>query len=196
VLTEPGEFVEAAYFPTSGAISLLQVMQDGTMVEAATVGAEGAVGLEGIIDKGSAIGRGLVQVAGEAWCIEVQLLKRLAAERPDVAASFQRYQWSLLQQVLQSVGCGHLHSARQRIARWLLTMFDRAKTNELHLTHEFLAEVLAIRRPTVSAIAGEMQQAEIVSYRRGRVLLRSRQRLARMSCECYAQSRCDLQQPE
>jgi CRP-like cAMP-binding protein len=191
VLTDPEQPVEAAYFPTGGAISLLQVMQDGTMVEAATIGAEGAVGLEGLVDSGSSIGRSLVQVPGEAWRLDAQLLRRLAAERPGIAALFQRYQWVLMQQVLRSVGCSHLHSARQRIARWLLTMFDRAETNELQLTHEFLAEVLAIRRPTVSAIAGEMQQAGIVTYRRGRVLLRNRQRLARMSCECYAHSGMD-----
>jgi CRP-like cAMP-binding protein len=163
VLTDPAQPVEAAYFPLGCVISLLQVMQDGTTVEGATIGAEGAVGLEGLISGGASIGRGLVQVPGEAWRLEVSTMRRLAAQRPGIAALFQRYQWILMQQVLRSVGCGQLHSARQRIARWLLTMFDRAGTDELQLTHEFLSDTLAIRRPTVSGIAGDMQQAGIVS---------------------------------
>jgi CRP-like cAMP-binding protein len=186
---DPGQPVEAVYFPAGCVISLLQVMQDGSMVEAATIGAEGAMGLEGLMEGGTAIGRGLVQVAGTAWSAEIPALRRLIAERPEVASLFQRYQWSLMVQVLQSVGCSHLHSARQRIARWLLVMFDRAGVDELLLTHEFLSDTLAIRRPTVSAIAGEMQQAGIVSYRRGRVVLLNRQRLTRICCECYELSR-------
>lgn len=194
VVTDPGQAVEMACFPAGCVISLLQVMQDGATVEAAAIGVEGAIGLEGIVEGSAAIGRGLVQVAGEAWCVEVRALRRLAAERPEVAALFQRHQWSLMMQVLRSVGCGHLHSARQRIARWLLVMFDRAGVDDLHLTHEFLADTLAIRRPTVSAIAGEMQHAGMVRYRRGRVLLLDRRGLTRMACECYALSRLDDQQ--
>jgi CRP-like cAMP-binding protein len=193
VVMDPGQPVEAVYFPAGCVISLLQVMREGSMVEAATIGAEGAIGLEGVVAGGTAVGRGLVQVAGVAWCAEALALRRVVAERPEVMAALQRCQLSLMSQVLRSVGCGHLHSARQRIARWLLAMFDRAGVDELLLTHEFLSEILAIRRPTVSAIAGEMQQAGIVSYRRGRVVLLNRQGLIRISCDCYELSRKDDQ---
>jgi CRP-like cAMP-binding protein len=192
ILQEARQPVMAVQFPITCVVSLLQTMRDGVSIEGACIGREGAVGLSGLAFPGEAEGRAQVQVGGEAWTIELAELRRLLRERPAMADVFCRFHALLLLQVMQTVGCNQVHSAEQRMARWLLTMFDRAGTEELAMTHEFLAEVLAIRRPTVTALARGFRERGALAFRRGRVRLCDAPLLEAMSCECHARLRADV----
>jgi membrane protein implicated in regulation of membrane protease activity len=192
VLQEARLPVTAIHFPISCVVSLMQSMRDGVSVEGACIGGEGAVGLSGMVPCGLAEGRGLVHVPGEAWVIEAPELQRVVRERPSIREILQRFQALLMLQLMQTVGCNQVHSAEQRMARWLLTMFERASTDELAVTHEFLGEVLAIRRPTVTSLANGFRQRGALTFARGRVRLCDAPLLETMSCECHARLRVDV----
>jgi CRP-like cAMP-binding protein len=191
LLHEARQPVATIHFPITCVVSLLQTMRDGVSVEGASVGSEGAVGLAALAPPGLAESRALVQVSGEAWAADLPDLQRLVREHPTLAETFCRFQALLLLQLMQTVGCNQVHSAEQRMARWLLTMFDRAGTRELAMTHEFLADVLAIRRPTVTALARGFRERGALAFGRGRVRLCDAPTLEAMSCECHARLRAD-----
>lgn len=184
--------VQLVYFPISCVISLLTTMQDGVTVEAASIGPEGALGLASLGAPRLAIGRGVVQVAGEAWTIEGGELRRRMHQFPALDDALRRCQAVLFLQVMQTLGCNQIHSAQQRMARWLLSMFGRAGVTELALTHEILADALAIRRPTVTALARDFRQHGALDFGRGRIRLRDRTLLEAMSCGCHAQTDADI----
>lgn len=192
VLQEARQPVSVVHFPITCVVSLIQAMRDGASIEGACVGAEGAVGLAALAPPGVAESRAMVQVPGEAWAIDLPELHRVMRERPALREVFCRFQALLLLQLMQMVGCNQVHSAEQRMARWLLTMFDRSGRTELAMTHEFLGDVLAIRRPTVTALARGFRERGALSFRRGLVRLCDAPRLEAMSCECHARLRADV----
>ncbi len=186
VLAEPGADVTHAHFPCGGtAISLITVMSDGRAAEAAQIGCEGAVGV--IISAGNkpAFARSQVQVPGHALRLEAARFEEARLTSPALRDIVNRYADSLLAQVLQSVACNALHPVEARACRWLLTMQDRAASPELPLTQEHLAEQLGVRRTTVTRVMAELQAIGAIRHSRGRVLVTSRGRLKRNSCECY-----------
>ena len=186
VLFEPGDDVNATYFPCRKAmVSLLIVTRDGREVEAATIGREGAVG--GIVSEGHkpAFGRAVVQIAGEALAIPTSHLEAAKTGSPRFADLFARYADALLAQMMQSVACNALHTAEERAARWLLATHDRAGDNIIQLTQESLAEMLGVQRTTVSAVTGDLAARGLIRNRRGRVEVLDRPGLERAACECY-----------
>ena len=186
VLAEPGDDVTHAHFPCEGtAISLITVMSDGRAAEAALIGCEGAAGV--IISAGSkpAFARSQVQVPGRALRLEASRLEEAKLVSPVLRDLINRYADSLLAQVLQSVACNALHPVEARTCRWLLTMQDRANSPELPLTQEHLAELLGVRRTTVTRVMAELQTAGAIRHSRGKVLVTNRGRLKHASCECY-----------
>lgn len=184
--------VHQVHFPISCVVSLLRAMPEGVSVEAACVGPEGMVGAAALVPSGLGEARALVQVAGEAWAIEAAELQRLAQAHPSMGHLFQRFQSLLLLQVMQTLGCNQFHTAEQRMARWLLTMFDRAGADELALTHEFLADVLALRRPTVTSLARRFRSEGALEFSRGRMRLRDPAVLGAMACECHGRLEADI----
>lgn len=186
VLFEPGDDVTTTYFPCHRTMaSLLIVTRDGREVEAATIGREGAVG--GIVSEGHkpAFGRAVVQIPGEAYAISTSHLEAAKTGSPRFADLFSRYADSLLAQMMQGVACNALHRVEERCARWLLAVHDRAGDSIIHLTHESLAEMLGVRRTTVTAVTGELQARGLVRTRRGGVEIVDRPGLERVACECY-----------
>jgi len=184
VLQEAGHPVASLVFPTTCLVSLLHVLRNGAAVEAACVGPEGVSGLAGLTAPGTAESRALVQVQGQAWIAEVEEVRRLLPCHPALAALLQGFEAELLHQLVQRVGCNQFHSAGQRMARWLSTSFRRTGSDELSITHEALAELLAIRRPTVTALAGVFRARGALEFRRGRVRLCDAPLLEAMACEC------------
>ena len=185
VLQEAGEPVEHVYFPQTGMISLLAVMQDGREVETATIGREGGVGT--ITGLGSRISphRSVVQIEGSASHIPVArfeaAVNRSAAIR-DIAV---RYSDSLMMMIQQSAGCNALHALESRLCRWLLQTRDRNDSNHLPLTQEFLSQMLGVHRTTLTLIAQDLQTAGLIRYRRGRIEIVDRNGLEAKACECY-----------
>jgi CRP-like cAMP-binding protein len=185
MLSEVGSELDYIYFPRSCVLSLLGVAETGEAVETAAIGREGAFGLVTGLQSRRAYARCVVQYAGYADRILALDFKREFDHDPYVREVVMRYIEALLIQFQQSTLCSTLHPARCRLARWLLTMNDRADSSTLLLTQEFLAEMLGLSRTTVTSAARSLQAASLITYRRGRIRIRDRAGLERTACECY-----------
>jgi CRP-like cAMP-binding protein len=185
VLQEQEALVEDVYFPSSGVISLISVMEGGEVVETATVGREGAVGAFGGLGPWRAFTRAVVQVPGAAAVISVARFQAAAGQSSRIRNLILRYKETLLAQVQQTAACNALHPLEARLARWLLQTLDRADDPALPLTQDLMARMLAVRRTTVTLIAGQLQEAGLISYRRGHLHVLDRSRLEETACECY-----------
>jgi CRP-like cAMP-binding protein len=186
VLYEPNEPVHHVYFPLSGVYSLLSVMENKAIIEFATVGKEGMAGLPVFLEATSMPSRAISQVAGDSVRVPAAVFKEAVQQSPAFERLLLRYTQALFNQVVQSAACNRLHAMNERCARWLLLTHDRAGTDQFVLTHEFLAQMLGVRRATVTVTAGILQQAGLIRYSRGRLTILNRLGLEAASCECYA----------
>ncbi len=185
VLYEPGKPITRAYFPHDGFVSLVTAADEGPGIETATVGAEGVIGLPLLVTQMLSPSQAIVQVSGAAATMPVEPLQHALTESASMRALFGNYIHAFLGQVYQAVACNALHSAEERLAKWLLMSSDRTKGNGVPLTHEFLAEMLGVGRPTVSLIARTLQNAGLITYRRGLITVLDRPGLEETSCSCY-----------
>jgi CRP-like cAMP-binding protein len=187
VLHKNGEPLRAVYFLNGGVASITTALMDGTTVEAATVGNEGMVGIEAFLSVDAiAPGETLIQVPDtSAEMLSVEDFRRELAERGALHDLMGRYTQTVIAQMMQSTACNALHQVPQRCARWLLMTHDRMHEQDFTLSHEFLAVMLGVQRPTVSVVAGTLQEAGLIRYIHGRVTVRDRKGLEAASCECY-----------
>jgi CRP-like cAMP-binding protein len=188
VLHKNGEPLRAVYFPNGGVASITTMLLDGTMVEAATVGDEGMVGIEAFLGADAvAPGETLMQVPDtDAEMMSVEDFRREVGGHGALHDLLGRYTQVVIAQMMQSTACNVMHQVQQRCARWLLMTHDRMHEQDFTLSHEFLAVMLGVQRPTVSVVAGTLQEAGLIRYKHGRVTVRDRQGLEAASCECYA----------
>ena len=186
LLYETEDPIQHVYFPHAGMISLTAVMQTGEAVETATVGREGGVGVLAGLGVRRAQERAIVQIPGTASRISVSqyhaAVQRSSALR-DLVADYAGLLMSCFQ---QATACNALHDLESRLCRWLLQAHDRADGSRLVLTQEFLAQMLGVRRTSVTMIARMLQNAGMIHYRRGVIEIANRQALEQASCECYA----------
>jgi CRP-like cAMP-binding protein len=189
VLQEAGDPIEAVYFPESGMISLLAVMEAGNGVETATIGREGAVGVMAGFGGRSATGRAVVQLEGEFSQIGVAQFQNAMSQSPAMRSLLARYNDAQVTLVYQVAGCNALHQVSRRLCRWLLQTRDRGDSDIIPLTHEFLSEMLGVQRTTVTMLAKELQELGLINYRRGRIEIADRARLEQRACECYETAR-------
>jgi CRP-like cAMP-binding protein len=185
VLQEAGEPIHDVYFPHSGLISLLAVMKTGDAVEAAVIGREGGVGLNCGLGSRTAASRAMVQLPGIGLRIPAARFVAVAAESAPLRQLIACHNDVLLSQVQQSAACNALHDVEARLCRWLLQARDRLGDDRLPLTHEFLSQMLGVRRTTVSLIAHVLQASGLIHYRRGHITIRDVSGLERTACECY-----------
>jgi CRP-like cAMP-binding protein len=189
ILHKAGEPTTAVYFPNGGVASITSALTDGRMVEVMTVGVEGMVGIEAFFGETPlAPGDAMIQVSdtdAKAEMLAVGEFRRAVARSDAFSTVVGRYAQLTLAQMIQSTACNALHTVQQRCARWLLTTHDRMQHRDFRLSHEFLAVMLGVQRPTVSVVAAAMQESGLIRYRYGRVSIRDRRRLERASCECY-----------
>jgi CRP-like cAMP-binding protein len=186
VVVQRGAMVSEVYFPLSGLLSLVVRVSEAAAVEVATVGNEGFVGAAGYLGAGHSSTEVVVQIPGEALKVPLEALPR------EADGLLARYIAALMTQMSQSTACNYLHSVAQRLSRWLLMTHDGVEGDELELTQEFLAQMLAVRRPTVSEVACVLQDAGIIEYHRGRIRILDRSRLEEGACECYRIVRSEL----
>ena len=187
LLHKQGEPIREVYFPGGGACSLVKAMYDGHSAEVATVGDEGAIGAGVFVGETASACDAVVQAAGVV--AHVMPIDAFTAEMSLRGAFFNRiirYNQALLMQIMQTAACNGLHSAEERCCRWLLMTHDRMRGDEIPLTHEFIATMLGIRRPTVTLVMTSLQRAGLISGRRGHVAIVNREGLEAASCECYA----------
>jgi CRP-like cAMP-binding protein len=173
------------YFPTSGMISMTVSMEDGTEIEATTVGKEGMIGLPAALGLDFSPIRAVSQISGDGLRIPVSAFLKALKSGGTLDWLVRRYTAYSLRYTSQMVACNVAHSVEQRMCRWLLMSHDRVEGDEFFLTHEFLAEMLGVHRPTVTAIAGTLQTAGLLTYRRGVIHVLNREGLEASSCECY-----------
>jgi CRP-like cAMP-binding protein len=187
VLHKQGEKIRHIYFPGGGACSLIKTMQDGGTAEIATAGNEGMIGACVFFGEDQSIGETLVQV-GEAYAFRmpVDAFREEMERHGRFYNLITRYTQALSAQIMQTAVCNALHSVQERCCRWLLMTRDRVGANELKVTHDFLAIMLGVRRPTVTLVMGDLEKADMVANRRGSITILDPQRLDAAACECYA----------
>ncbi len=185
VLFEAGQEVDEIYFPLSGMVSLVVLMQDGRAIETATVGREGVVGAMAGLGLHVSRVRAIAQLPMFASRISTpQLRKAVEASKP-IANLCVRYNEVLLEQARSTCACNALHSIEARFCRWLLQTRDRVESNTIMLTQELLSERLGVRRTSVTAVASKVQSEGAISCTRGVIKILDLQALKAISCECY-----------
>ncbi len=184
-LHEPGDKMPYVYFPNTGVISMLTVMEDGTAVEIATIGNEGMADLFVFLGLEESDSRLLIQVPGSAMRMESARFREHIEQIPSLRAPLGYYAVALFALVAQSAACNRMHPMVERCARWLLMTHDRVDATDFPMTHEFLSEMLGVRRPSVSVAAEALQAKGLITYHRGKVTVLDRAGLEAASCECY-----------
>jgi len=182
VVAEAGSPIRQVYFPYSGAISLVVDLDVGMMIETAMVGHDGVLNAASALDGKVSLNKGIN--AGSAGTLEVNRLRRLANEL-EPCALLIRHEQVLFAQSQQSAACNASHSVEARMCRWLLYMRDLAGSDDLMLTQEFLAQMLSVRRPSMSIVASPLQKAGLIKYSRGRIRVLDVKGLQKRACECY-----------
>jgi CRP-like cAMP-binding protein len=186
VLYEPGQPLTAVYFPLTSVVSILTTLRDGTAVETATIGREGLVGVFASLgDDISPNARAVVQMGGELLAVDIRRFQHELRDAGRLRELMNDYTRALLVHVSQSVACSAAHSVRRRLSRWLLQTSDRVTTDDVRLTHEFLAGILHTRRASVTEALRELQALGIVHTRRGGTVITDRAALRDEACECY-----------
>jgi len=189
ILYNVGDRMPDAYFVLNGIVSLLACTTQGETVEVAVVGSEGIIGLPIVLDADTAQYEVKVLVSGSAWRIRADTLRAEFRRGAALHDLLLLYTNSLLAQVSQSAICHRFHTSSQRLSRWLLTARDRVDSDSLELTQDSLAYVLGIQRTYVSAAALELQDADLIRYRHGKITILNCERLRRAACECYSNVR-------
>lgn len=186
VLQEPGRPIETVYFPSSGVVSIVADVDDAEVVEVATVGHEGMVGLSLFLGAPAPTERALVQVGGDAMAMDAEAFMR-SSEAIDgpLHAALRRFSQTMFTQLARNSACNRVHPVPQRAARWLLMTGDRMRSATFDLTQEFLAQMLAVRRATVSQVAQTLARDGCISYTRGTITILDSERLHTRACSCY-----------
>lgn len=185
VLYGPRELIGHVYFLSSGIVSLLTVLKDDASVEVAMVGNEGMVGLAVFQGVGTTPSKAIVQLAGDAVRMKAEIFIDLVTPGSPLHNLLQRYTYALMAQMAQSIACNRRHCVEERCCRWLLMVHDRVKSDEFPLIQEFMAQMLGVRRASVTEVFGILQKAGLIHHSRGMMTILDRQGLEAGSCECY-----------
>ena len=193
IVAETGRPVERVHFPHSGVTSLVVEMEVGDMIETAMVGRDGAVNATAALDGLVALHRGIIQVPGVSSAITPEALRGLANEFELLRSLLIRHEQVVFAQAQQSAGCNASHTVEARMCRWLLRIRDLAGSDEMKLTQEFLAQMLGVRRTSVSLVANTLQKAGFIKYSRGNIHILDVDAVRSGACECYDKVRLNYE---
>jgi CRP-like cAMP-binding protein len=185
ILYEVGDHIHYAYFLLTGMISLFSISEDGESIESAMIGNEGMVGIPIILGASTMPYRSLVQVPADAMRINADNLIKEFKQAGQLQELLLGYTQKLLTQISQSAICNRFHSVEARLCRWLLITSDRMRSDTLQLTQSLISQILGAPRTGVTTAAGNLQDAGLIRYRRGKIKLLNRQGLEAAACECY-----------
>ena len=186
VLHERGNPVEDVYFLESGVVSLTADTGDVALVEVGMTGREGLVGASAVLtERALSIHRGLVQQPGSAHRMGAPAMRAAMVSLPEFRRRCFCHVHLTMVQAAQSAACNARHGLPQRLARWLLRSHDRAESDELPMTQEFLSYMLGVRRAGVSVVTNALQGSGIIRQSRGRLTILDRARLEAEACACY-----------
>lgn len=184
-VADAGSLIAHVYLPTSGYLSLVRPI-DGQQIEVSLAGHEGMFGWALALHSGVSEVTALVQGAGSALRLTPAAFRRQMGLSMALRGTVARYTNVLMTQFAQSAGCNRFHVVEERLARWLLTTSDRARSPSFRVTQEFLAHMLGVRRAGVTQAAGRLQARGLIRYQRGNMAIRDREALEHASCSCYA----------
>ena len=185
-MSESGDHVNFLHFPTSGIVSLIYELEDGSSSEIALVGNEGLVGISIFMGGESLPSNTAVQSAGAAYRLSRRIMKREFAMGGDLQHLALLYTQALIAQTSQTAVCNQHHTLDQQLCRWLLMSVDRLHENNLVITQELIGHLLGVRRESVTMVAGQLQKDGLIKYVRGRINVLDRTKLEKRACECYA----------
>jgi CRP-like cAMP-binding protein len=186
VLHRPGEIIRTLYFPITCLISITVTMGEGETVETGAVGRREVVGINAFMGgRETTQTEYVVQVSGEALKIAADPLKEEFNRNAEMRALMLKYTQAFIAQISQNVACNRTHTLEQRCARWLLEVRERIESEELPLTHEFIAEMLGARRAGVTEVAVRLRERGLIEYTRGHIHVTDVPALEATSCECY-----------
>lgn len=184
ILFHPEDHIDFVFFPTTSIISLLTELQDGTGLEVGLVGSEGMAGISAILG-GTETKVATCQARGMALKMSADKVREFFQSSPEFQSALLRYTHAMMTQISQSVVCNVRHPIEGRLARWILMYHDRLGRDEFELTQEFMANMLGVRRASVSEVAAKLQERGLIEYSRGRVRIIDRPGLEEFACECY-----------
>jgi CRP-like cAMP-binding protein len=185
VLFEAGQEVDRIYFPHAGIVSLVVRLASGDIIESAMIGRESLVGSFAALNSRTSLTTAVVQIAGAASVLDADRVRAVAQDNSDFRTAIIRHEELILAQAQQSAACNAVHVVEARLARWLLRCRDLAGSDDLPLTQEFLAQMLGVRRTSVSLVAHTFQQAGFLRYKRGHISIIDVEGLRESTCECY-----------
>ncbi len=177
--------MHSAYFLDTAIVSILSLAEDGTSIEVSVVGDEGLIGIPIVLRSHGLPYRVIVQAPGTAWRMKADVLRKEFDRCGPFHKVVLHYLHTLIVVLSQSGACNRFHTIQQRLCRWLLTSQDRARSNEIQSTQEFLSQVLGVNRSSASQAASALQRAGLIGYRRGRITILNRSGLEAAACECY-----------
>ena len=185
IVYQAADAIRHVYFPANGMVSLLSVTEQGQTVEVGFTGFEGMIGLPILLGQNEMPYQAMVQVRADCLRAEAKHVVNLFNQCGlfhDVAL---RYFYVVFKQISQTCICNHFHTIEARLCRWLTVMHDRSGNKRLSLTQEFLSQMLGVQRTSIGMIANALQQAGIISYRRGKIEIVDDGRLRQAACECF-----------
>jgi CRP-like cAMP-binding protein len=186
ILFQADEEIRHVYFPTGAVVSLVVSLSTGETVEAAMVGKDGVVGASAALDGRLSLSRGIIQLAGDAIICDIEGLKSAALQSRRLLSLLIRHEQVVYAQAQQSAACFASHNVQARLCRWLLRARDLSGSDTLTFTQEYLAEMLGVRRTSVTVDANTLQAAGMIKYARGRIQILNVDSLKETACECYA----------
>jgi CRP-like cAMP-binding protein len=181
----PGDEIEQVYFLHNGIVSLMTISKDGDAISTASVGSEGAIGTIAGTGFVRAFTRAMVQAPGAASRIAVPHFRRAVSKSEAINDVLTRYHMALMCQVQQTSLCNSVHEATSRLSRLLLVLSEQGEGDTISFSQERLAEMLGLRRSSVTLAAQTLQSRRLISYRRGRIEIVNRKGLKAAACECY-----------
>jgi CRP-like cAMP-binding protein len=184
-LSAPNAPIDFVHFVQQGMVSLVQPLENGAMIEVGMIGNEGLVGVPVLLGAGSSPLEAMVQMPGSALRMHASTFRDEVSRRTALLGLLLRYVQALHIQVSLTAACNGRHTLSERLARWLLTAHDRATSNQLPLSHEFLSLMLGVRRAGVTVAVGTLRAAGLIRNTHGQVTVLDRQGLEAASCECY-----------
>jgi|tagenome__1003787_1003787.scaffolds.fasta_scaffold20744257_1 CRP-like cAMP-binding protein len=183
VIAHSRQRVPVVYFPHGGILSCVVELENGQAVESGMIGNDGVFGAALALDGKVSLHKVMVQVPSSATVVDAEHLKAVAQSSPEFLALLLKYEQFILGQVQQTTACNALHNIQQRMCKWLVRMHDLVG-DELPLTQEFLAQMMGVRRTSVTENAIELQKDGLISYRRGKINILSMDGVRERSCEC------------
>src|ERR1700709_324846 len=185
ILFNPGDIIDKVWFPEGAVVSLVVSLTTGEMVEGAMVGKDGVVGVGAALDSKVALTQAIVQLAGPALVCDAATFKGVAMQSEKMMSLLFRHEQAVYAQAQQSTACMASHDVQSRLCRWLLRARDLSGSDTLNFTQEFLAEMLGVRRTSVTVDAHMLQTAGMIKYSRAKIQILDVEGLHEGACECY-----------